>query len=303
MAYSTGISSSISDLVTAVISFATSNGWTSGSSWTSGSYSLVTISKNSVHFVFQYKSDELFINTAKGVTGSGLATAQTNAVSLNCEVRPITGPHVGYHLFTDGVALHVAVEVATNSFTHFSFGEVTKTGTFAGGQFVTVQYAPPSATTAGQLDILAGQVSWPFASNVVGTVQGNGVTFLSHMRMDVLGTNRVHVFSGTITPDAANTCWSLTWASTCGRRLIEKSPNVFNGRSVIIPHTIICSTSGVTSPYYQVGSIPNAGVLNIENIAPKDLVNTDWMVFPIGVKGTTATTNINSRNFGVAYKK
>lgn len=301
MAYSNGISTSVSDLVTATLSFAVTNGWTSGSTWTNGAYTISSVSKNSIHYMLAYNASELYLNSSKAISGTGTVASQTGAAQTSCRIHPIAGPHVGYHLFTDGVALHCAVEVTTNSFTHFSFGEVTKTGTFNGGQFVTGSCMQLSGTiTPLSLQIDSSSSDTPFATlSVGGTI--NNVSF-GHMRMDALSANSIYSLGGAFT-GTSGTCWNIAWASQSMRFVINGGPNTFNGRAVIIPMQFIAASSGILTPYYQIGCLMNCGLISTININPKDIVNTDWMVFPIGTKGTTSSTSINSQNYGIAYKK
>jgi hypothetical protein len=302
MAYQTGVSGSVNDLVTALLAFAGANGFTASTAWTSGADSLVTLTKNSIFFVFQYNSTLLSLNTATAVSGSGAATAQTGAAAVSMQVNQIAGPHISYHFFCDGEACHAAVEIATNVFSHINFGFVTKNGSWTGGAFVTGSTTTPTAG-AVERQLLSGYNLLPFHTltrvNDVNTPSSSK----PHIRTDIANVNGVSGmavgFSG-----ASSTVFNKAWlVDGGGRPLLTASPNAFNGRSVIAPITLIQSTSGIDGPYYQMGHVPNAGVINIATIEPKADVNTDWMVFPIGQKGTSGTGHINSGNYAMAYKK
>lgn len=301
MAYSTGVSSSVSDLMTALMSFATANGFTAGSTWANGSYTVVTLSKGGIHFVFQYKSDEIFLNTATSVLGSAGPLSQPGAASSNCVINRITGPHVGYHFFSDGTALHVAVEVATNAFTHFNFGFITKNGSWTGGAFVTGTYA--GGLNSSQLGIRQPYNNYPFYTYGNVGSQNNTPASFGHMRSDVVSTNGLCTWGSNTISNAQNGVYNSAWADDMGRELVIVGPNASNGRTPIVPICVLQATSGVSGPYYQLGQVPNAGLINIASIDPKAIVNTDWMVFPIGQKGDLSSIYINSFNYAMAYKK
>lgn len=304
MAYQTGTTTSVSDLITTLFSFATANGFTAGSTWTNGSYSVATLVKGGIYFIFEYKSDDLLMNTATALTGSGAALAQTGAAAKSLDIFPIQGPHVSYHMFADGNAIHVAVEITTNVFTHLNFGMITKNGSWTGGAFITGSRSPSIASpTPAQLAVNATYSNFPFYT-IGPTGSGNNQpVYYGHIRSDALGTGKMATFGSVNVSNASDACYCVSWLDDGGMPILDASPNASNGRSVILPITLIQSTLGLTGPYFQLGHIPNAGLINIANLNPKDLVNTDWMVFPIGIKGSTNGTYINSLNYAMAYKK
>ena len=73
--------------------------------------------------------------------------------------RTGTGPYTAYNFFTDGVGVHVVLEVTANVFSHFSFGSVSKFGTWTGGQYTTAWYSSSYTVT--------GDVGYNFVSGCV----------------------------------------------------------------------------------------------------------------------------------------
>lgn len=300
MAYSTGVSATISDLMTALVNFAVANGWTS-STWTASGKTLVALTRSGAEYVvIEYDATTVLMNTASAVVGSGLAVAQTNAAPVNGAIRPIQAPHVGYHLFTDGLAVHCCVEVVSGVFTHINFGLLTKNGTWTGGTFVT---GSCQSTNAGlpYTQLLNGYNTFPFAAG--GDVGVPNVSFAAtmHFRSSINGAGRTAILGAT-NQSGMDAGWGTAFATNMGRDLLS-GPNAVNGRAIIVPVNVVQATSGTSGPYYQLGNVPNAGMVNIANLDPKAVVNTDWMLFPIGQKNGSGAVYIDSGNYAMAYKK
>jgi hypothetical protein len=303
MSYQTGSSSGITDLISLIAAFAITDGWTVGSSWTSGAYTLLPFTKFGAYVLFQYNSTEIHLNTATSISGTGLATAQTNAASASKRIYPVTGPYSTYDLFGDGFSIHCAIQIASGVFTHINFGSVEKNGSWTGGMYVTgssSQFTSPPSTA--NLAIDSGSVDFPFMTSDVGS-HNPSLPTTSHMRSSLVGANKIAAFGRSDLVGNTDCVFTLPWATSSGRRLIDASPNTYNGRAIILPITIVQASSGITAPYYQMGCVKNAGVTNIRDFNPRDVVNTDWMVFPIGNKGSSSGTYIGSKNYGMAYKK
>ena len=91
--------------------------------------------------------------------------------------------------------------------------------------------------------------------------------------------------------------------------MMQRSPNAYNGRSLLIPVELIIGQTDSATPasWIPVGRVNNAAFVNIANLNPTDLVLTDWMVFPWSAKnfGSNKVSDgaINSLNYGMAYRK
>jgi hypothetical protein len=300
MAYQTGVSSTMSDLVTALVNFAVANGWTNAGTWTSSGDTIIALTRSGAEYVtLGHNTSALYLNTASAVAGSGATAAQTNAAPQNFVVRPIAPPHVGYHLFTDGLAVHCAVEVVAGVFTHINFGLMTKNGTWSGGTFVTgscqtTNVGPPYT------DVFSRYNTPPFGyAQNVGDSNGFQAS-PSHFRSSINGSGRTAGFGWA--PVGMDYGVGSLWMPDIGLTLLT-APNAANGRAVIAPVTVLQASSGTSVPFYQLGHVPNCGGCNIANLDPKAVINTDWMVFPIGQKNGPGTSYINSGNRAMAYKK
>ena len=308
MAYQTGPSASPVDLMAALAAFIAPHGFVAQTPWTNGAYTIQSFLKNGVYYNFQYNVSELNLSTSLAISGSGLITAQSGALNVLMKIKQIVGPHIGYHYFTDGKAVHCVVEIVTGVFTHFNFGEITKNGNWGGGAFVTgSSIKDGSLSFPAEADLISGYNQYPFMTySTMGNTGVTSQTGIGHVRSDTNGAGRICPMGWNSIASSPNTdiVYCLAWVSNEGRRLINASPNTYNGRAVIMPITLLQATTAATGPYFQLGHVPNAGVVNMTNINPKDVVNSDWMAFPIGQKNSTAgTVYINSQMYGMAYKK
>lgn len=306
MAYQTGVTSSVSDLVSTLSTFALSHGFTTGPTGVytgsaigaiSATYDITSLLKGGVYFLFAVPRTGvayLWMNTATawdGTTWSGQHQVWDRGDNL-------VGPHVGYHLFSDGVTIHGAVEITTNVFSHITFGSVVKNGSWSGGELVGLSSSSKLSTFWS--DITNSANNTPLAMTDIGTSKSDFRTAGGHVRSPIAGpTASFGVASTGYTSMAYNTAW----AANCGRHLVDRSPNAANGRAVLVPYAIVQSSGLTASPFYQLGHIANACAVNIRDLSPKELVNTDWMVFPLSQKNGPSTSYPSSLNYGVAYKK
>ena len=44
-------------------------------------------------------------------------------------------------------------------------------------------------------------------------------------------------------------------------------------------------------------------LVDIKDLLPEDVVNNDWVVFPLVSKSTTLIGDVGTLNYGIAYKK
>lgn len=304
MAYQTGVSASIPDLLTSLFNFAQENGFTIGPTGTfTGTaigglpaatvYDTYSLIKGGVYFLFfvnRTGTPYVLMNTAATFTGS----AFTLAAPQWQRIDNLAGPHVGYHFFADDVAVNAAVEIVTNVFVHLNFGSVRKNGNWVGGEFVTgLSNQGPGTVWTASLAVM------PFGAIAIGSTNTQGL-LRGHVRCELspIGTSPL---------DGANTNSTKAYftglAPNCGRILLNRSPNAMNGRAVLVPINLVHGANDASGPYYQLGFVPNACFVNMRDINPKEMVNNDWMVFPMSQKNGPGSPYLNSETIGLAYKK
>lgn len=306
MAYQTGVSASIPALLAAVGTFLQGQGWTVTPEWNEMNAGTATGMKMTAFtspdgsiYTFNYNSTStLFMNLATSIDQSKPIGGQPGAFgSYSLLIRPIAGPHVGYHIFYDGYGVNVAVELVPNVFSHFNFGMITKNGSWAGGQYVTGLCTDTGYSLIG--DSYAGSYSFK-ALDASGMTMNNG-TYWGFMRTPIGASGFATMAEG------GYGCPSLVnqaMAGQQGRRLIDSSPNQWNDRSVMLPVLLVqSSVVPAGGPMIQMGTVPNVAFCNIADLDPKTVVNTDWMVFPISVKNGNGSAYVSSGNYGIAYRK
>ncbi len=153
MAYQTGTSTSIEDLMQQLSTFLQANGWTEDIANT-GEPGNIGFSKNGIFVAFQYteftdggtlavyqnfsNDDGTNVWLSTGDSGVGAASlTETTFNDARC-VNIFAGPHAAYHFFeqdSNPAYCHIVVEVDTNRFRHFGFGEIEKIGDWTGGEY------------------------------------------------------------------------------------------------------------------------------------------------------------------------
>jgi len=311
MSFQTGTPASLTALMNDLKAFAIANAGFSdtGSGYTASSYTYFSLTKDSVKFNFSYKDasggGDLLMNTSTAWAGSGVLTAQTGAHSKNAQTLMSLTP-IEYWFFTDGDAVHAVVEFSAGAYAHFSFGILTKYGTYTGGHYVCANsWANASWQNGNNARVFEGYVA-------------TSSSYANHVRLSHSGLS--FAVMGENSDSAVHFCTNRFWGGgyfddgsdeNNDGELWKHQPNNYNGRSVLIPvEFFITDVPGVANSYnahIPLGRIANAAIINIASLTPEDLVNTDWMVFPLCMKNPVgpvlASGQVNTGNLGVAYQK
>lgn len=313
MAYTTGVSGSIADLLVAVRAFAVSNAgftdhWANRWVFSSGgtTYDMFQMSKNGVYYTFQYTSSVLNLSTATAPGTSGSLTGQPGAnATYYASIRQFQGPHIAYWLFNGGYSgtgpcVHVVVEVVNGVFFHFSFGEIEKQGSYSGGQYVTGTYHATSASFYS--NPLSGYNTVPWSGFSNSPNLGGHIRFPSGAGTECAawgaasGANRVA--SGSWTSNNAGAGDGMDVTRYCY--------NTFNNRAPLIPIEVLCSNNTVSAGYdlwIPMGNVAGAASVNTRNIDPKQVMLTDWQVFPVFEKNGDGISYVTGQYLGLAYRR
>lgn len=302
MSYQTGVPTNITDLFAQLKTFAQAHGFTlSGTSYSktynSSTYQFFALEMNGIYYGFAYHSTtgDLFLTTSTAWATATNLESQTGAPATNCRVTHIGTSPINYFFFTDDTCMHVAVERQTGVFAHFSFGEAVKHGSYTGGAFVSGS-CWSSGTSGGYFYALnAIYHNRPFDN-------GTGTNYPGHIRA-THGGNTTHAF-GSASATTQGRCFIPEWDG----RFVPQTPNTFNSRAVLFPINVLIANEDSDTPtsWVPVAKIPTAALVSIELLNPKDVILTDWMVFPISAKNSSNLSTdgyINSANYGIAYKK
>lgn len=304
-------------MIVALSSFLVAQGWTATAPWaemsagaaTGNTLAAITDPNGSIT-TFAFTASTLLMNMATAIDPTKKITQQPGANWRNLSITPITGPYVGYHFFTDGAAVNVAIELVPNIFTHLNFGTVTKNGAWSGGQYITglrqgnIAYGLMSAI----------QNSYPFkAANQDGSnpsYAGSLAPDQGFMRQGITVTGWADFAASSVQYNVGQYMPSnpvVVNHAVCanmGMRLLNSSPNGFNGRAALLP-VVLTMSSNIEGGggMYQIGCVPNVAMLNIRDLEPKAVINNEWMVFPLSQKNGNGSTYMNSANYGIAYRK
>lgn len=274
---------------------------------------VICLTKGSSNWWFAYGPTDLqsFLADTNGGAVFG-TTGGTQAPSIS-RVWPVAPPFTSYHLFTEGTVVHVAFEMSSGAWAHLNFGDVTKYGTWTGGSYISV-------TNAGDNGIDATSATFLNSATLIG-FQGLFGELGSNGSGHTQSTSKIRITKGARTygnfnynsqiglNDGATTpVCALALTPGVSDMLTRDQPNIFNNRAMgprlelFVSDTNIIFAGG-TNLWLPIGFIPNLRFINIALLNPKDLINTDWMTFPLQAKVGLLNQFAGSGNYGIAVRK
>jgi hypothetical protein len=332
MAFQTGTSTSIENLLTQLSTFLQANGWTETFFNTiTADIGSIGFSKNGIFVSMQYTetadngamaiyqataSDPSPTTdpwTATGDSGNGVANnTPTNMDSQRC-CNQFGGPHTAFFFFErdSGPAyVHIVVEVDAGRYRHFGFGEILKIGDWTGGEYCYGQF----------VDQASSRIDVPAISQHNTGFDGFNTT------ISLGATMRVSGYPGE--PDPA-TEWAVVantsspgndragnprWISDGGWRSSREFSS-FGGFEIslasaykpLFPCPIeLEDRSPIPDVARRVGFQVDVRMCNIANIEPGQLITIagdDWFFFPWTRKQFLLNNTEESWNAGVAYRR
>lgn len=329
MAYETGAASDLEDLISKVDTFMVANGWTQDQLDTGANQA--AWSKNSVFVSVAWattaSTGEMSIHQATGYSGGNRPGTHTgdsgngyNTGASPTEVNILTergvqgignGPFPSYHIFEQdsGPAhVYVVVEISSEIFRHFGWGEADKTGDWSGGEF-----------------------AYGSRHTVSSAVSNSNVCLLDGLFLDTSGENERRAATMRISGmpnQPGGSVWGQVWGAD-GSTIPDDTAsnakiNIQGGfRSGPIARALgwvkAGTTSGLIPGYpialwwndevndfvYFLGYMANVRGVNIETIAPGQevVIGSDtWVFFPTAQK-TLVTGSNRSYHQGLMYKK
>lgn len=318
MAYTTGTASSVDDFLSQLVTFAVNNaGFTNQgqvtSSVASGSRTVYRVSKNGVHWFFmRLTANTGFVGRMSYSAFPDLGNPDSPGTAFQTHYTyfttwAFTPPYVGHYFFTDGTCVHAAVEVSSGIYNHWSFGSVTKWGGWPGGEYLCGGYYNVKSGP-NYRDWNSGYHCRPFndypqnqLSNVYcylrATNTGTGSTDFKAMNSGY--ENSSGMFCGIITGNDNG-------ITSMFAQVIRDAPNAYTNRTPIFPGLVrrydYEQDSGLTS---LAGIVPYVGFLKFpQDMNAKDIINTDWQVFPITMRtGGDETVASGSDVWAFAYRR
>lgn len=331
MAYETGTSSSVNDLLDKFRLFAIAQGWTVNRWATVGSGRELCIQKGSAYFNFRSYSNEtalingssqsgkygVAVNGSDGYAGGnawdrqpGYPQRQTGGASDQAHAwMPLvitTGPFPAYHFFApDSKTLFAEVEVSTGVFQRFGCGTLDLFNPAApgGGRFFYSTGGSHPATTTGPSTWLGSHVDdsnyalelVPFRSaeyNSTSTGLCGSFVRVQHDSFDNWAWSS-RSFSTQMT---ASICQG---GGVHDRVIRDLSPSPLNGVGLLLPNVV--SVNRNNEFLNPIGVIPGMRYMDMTAYLPGDeftLGSDTWKVFPWYSKG-----GVLSATRGIAYQK
>lgn len=333
MAFQTGTSSSIENLMTQLSTFLQANGWTQDF-FTSGDPGRIGLHKNNIYVAFQWteatdggvlavyqnlsndNSSSVWLST--GDSGQGVASLTASLFDSSRHINLFAGPHTGYYFFENDASpayCHVVVEVDAGLFRHFGFGEIDKIGDWIGGEYCYCQYWAQATT---QLDdpangahamCLDGRSDANISLQSTMHVEGYQNEPEAATQWAITGRGSQTVGNGG-TDRAGNIRWIAAGGWRYSREFLALHGfriSLFNAYKPLVPMPIeLLDVSSTPEVVFRVGYQADVRMCNIANIDPGQIINIagdNWYFFPWVRKQFLQNNTDESWDAGVAYKR
>ena len=268
------------------------------------------------NFNFTNTSIETTVTKSKpsgSITNGMPAYSQADGTGYSLtKTSNFTYPFVARHFFTNGKLVVMVIEISSGVFRHHAFGKFETFGNVDGGEFAggtntsTYSYAN-NYRNIGTTKVNDYQYSntyyythpfifgWNTSSDT-----GNNNSFCWIRKGDKF--IRVNANSQSSSYNVVEYC--------CGYNtpFYGAGGNNYNGRVQLYPivwNIIRAYQSNATSTFPQIPMYYTdfVALVDIKDLLPEDVVNNNWVVFPLVSKSTTLIRDVGTTNYGIAYKK
>lgn len=299
MAYETGTASSVSDLLTKLVTFATANGWTNNSPSTG-----VVLSKGTVVCGLFANSPNLDTRGAITVANGSAWNAQTGNSSTTHQMDIGAGPYTAYHFYalTEGSKdlLAVCVEISAGVFRHWILCDLIKVGSFTGGTYTD-------------------SVNWNDGAIYINVPDSSYHRFIA----DSANANASQAGHFWVDSDGGSNTWGTVRDETdftlragvgsvrgAGKwtKMMSIGYQRWNLRTPLWPiELVVTRASSYRTP---LGRVPAMRLVNIRNHTPGEILTiggADFQLWPVCARtdawGDTSSTIPSSGHYGYAYKR
>jgi len=333
MAFQTGSSTSIANLLAQLSTFLQANGWTEDFA-VAGDPGTIAFSKNQNFVSFQYTDSGIAsggqgamamyqarandtVDTgdpwlSTGDSGAGIANNIVTQFANGLCVNNFAGPHTAFWFFENNASpsyVHVVVEVDAGRYRHFGFGEIDKVGDWTGGEYIYGQFIFPNeddpksvfsgfgadtSRSQGQFQIVGATMRIEGFPSEPEPATVWGVFHNGNGDTDRAGNDRWRLAGGhRYPPEFAAMYW-----------IRASEANAFKPMA-----PISCYARDITpSPdnHWLLGYFADQRLVNIGNIDPGQVISIggdDWYFFPWVRKRNLQNNTEESRNFGIAYRR
>lgn len=285
-------------VISSIVDFAVAN---AGFALVDGSGDFQCISKGGLYWCFNPES-------LSSASKYQIAARLTSVVPSSSDYLTVTGqykvsgfgmysysgPYVGLHLFSNGDEVGCVLEIANNIFSHLNFGQIDKFGTYTGGQYITGSVYAPSDNFC--------YCPWnqglnPFDGGLFGG-GGRAANFRNVLYYESSFCSESAIY------EDKRVVWGGVY-STCNTPLFNVGYAGYNYRRPLLPMYAMIEETGARSK--MIGVSENVRYVNLDGLLNKEVIESDWMVFPYAQRthliGTYFTGTANPGDHGLAYKK
>lgn len=276
MAYVTGTANSLADLLTAIQSACTANGWT-----LSGN----VLHKGTCYAQVMQAASSLQILGGDGIDGSNALTGAATAAGFL--IQPMTGTTFAWpityevHVHTAPDEVYVVINYASGVFECAAFGQSAMPGLVGSGNW----YCGPRLPAGGALFVIS-------VGEQGSSHEGAGYSLFC----------RNSVASGGVHHSLDGDSWSVSSSGYDWASVIAREPNQWNQESILIPIRVYATRpSGFISPVLECA---HARFVNIANLADQQIVtigSTKWKVYPWYQRGSSFTFGAAARGDSGLY--
>lgn len=331
MAYQTGSSTTIENLMTQLSTFLVANGWTEDFV-TLGDPGRMGLSKNGIFVAFQWteatdggvlatyqnlsNDDSTSVWLSTGDSGVGQASATPTLFDNSRSLEDIAGPHAAYHFFEQdsGPAYcHIVLEVVTNRFRHFGFGELEKIGDWVGGEYSYTQFWAQAVAAID--DPRNSQHIIGLDGGAQGVGQQRYATMHVRDQPEQIAADRWAIIGNATTfpaglDRAGNDrlpCIGATRGGITAPYMSQFRLSQLTAFKPLIPIPVMLgNTSPIPDTARLMGTWPDVRVVNMANLDPSEtfvIAGETWFVFPWTRKQFLQNDTEESWNAGLAYRQ
>ena len=219
-----------------------------------------------------------------------------------------TYPFVSRHFFTNGKLVAMVIETKSGIFRHHAFGKFDTFGNVDGGEFaggttpatVNNTNLPPTTYIGTYHYSNTELLTHPFVFGWSNYYRANNENKYCWIRK---GNKfiRANGNSQSIETNVEFCCGYNTYFYGLGGNnyngRVQLYPIVWNIIKAYQPNAL---TTFPQIPMYYTDFV---ALVDIKDLLPEDVVNNDWVVFPLVSKSTTLIGDVGTLNYGIAYKK
>lgn len=290
MAYVTGTANSMSDLLAALQTACTNNGWTLSGNVLSKGPCYVSVTTSGTDLLIRGGTGK---DGSNALTGAATQDARLGKMWTYAPADTMTFP-VSYEVFVQPAEVYLVIHYEVDRYQWMAFGTSPVTGLPGTGNWFGASAPLTPADSALLLSIT------PTVGGYSSACAGSAALFWTS-RTDTTAKNINAQFHHGL----AGSGWSLNFNSStyadceaisAASTAVSRQPNAFNAETVLVPIQVFLSMPG--SKQSMVGDIAGARYLRNDNLSPGEIITLGadrWKVYPWHRK------NLANRNGDYGY--